>query len=247
MAEPLITYEDAALPVRTDLLEAHRGAWEHVAQAGAWWTGTERVAIASEVRAARSCALCAARKRVLAPTMARGEHDRASELPEHVVDAVHRITTDSGRIARSDLEAWTAAGLTDAHYVELVGVIVHVLCVDTVSLALASPLPDLPEPVAGAASGHRAAAAALGTAWVPMLPEGGSDPDSMELYGGRRVPHVARALSLVPHEMKGISRLAAAQYIHGPRMMDLGLGRAIARPQMELVAARVSALNECFY
>jgi AhpD family alkylhydroperoxidase len=30
-------------------------------------------------------------------------------------------------------------------------------------------------------------------------------------------------------------------------MMDLGAGRALDRAQMELIAGRVSALNECFY
>jgi len=32
--------------VREDLLEAHRLAWEHIATAGSWWSGAERVELA---------------------------------------------------------------------------------------------------------------------------------------------------------------------------------------------------------
>jgi len=244
----LVDYERASLTVRRDLVDAHSRAWRHIAEPGTWWTGAERVAIAAEARAARTCSLCVERKQLLAPTMANGAHGRASDLPEYVVDAVHRIATDAGRLASSDYRAYLDAGLSDGQYVEIIGVVVNVVCVDTVCSAVDNPQQPLPQPIAGEPTRHRPPAAVGGTAWVPMLPEGGRDPDSKSLYGRLlKTPHVARALSLVPDEVRGMIRLAAAQYIDPPKMMNLSRCRAINRPQIELVAARVSAINECFY
>ena len=59
-----------------------------------------------------------------------------------------------------------------------------------------------------------------------------------------------RALSLVPDEVRMLRALAPSHYVPFERVTDPGFtppGRALARPQMELIAARVSALNECFY
>ncbi len=36
-----ISYATASVPVREDLLAAHRRAWQRLAQAGNWWTGAE--------------------------------------------------------------------------------------------------------------------------------------------------------------------------------------------------------------
>ena len=58
---------------------------------------------------------------------------------------------------------------------------------------------------------------------------------------------IIQALSLVPAES------AAQREIHGPlymsyeQMADYGFRRTLDRAQMELIAARVSAVNECFY
>lgn len=64
---------------------------------------------------------------------------------------------------------------------------------------------------------------------------------------GGRSAYVIRALSLVPDEVRAWQELAEAQYLSSARMMGFDTGRAIDRSQMELIARRVSALNECFY
>jgi hypothetical protein len=59
---------------------------------------------------------------------------------------------------------------------------------------------------------------------------------------------VIRALSLVPDEVRQLLDLSAAQYLSAPQMMQFGRDfRSISRAQIELVAGRTSALNECFY
>jgi alkylhydroperoxidase family enzyme len=237
----------ATLPIRSDLAQAHARALARIGVPGTWWTGAERVGIAEEARAATGCSLCSRRRDVLAPGFISGSHERVSELPGPVVDAVHRVAVDPGRISETDYKTWQEA-CSDAHYVELVGVVSQMAAIDTLAVALGHPLPELPAPSPGAPS-RRRSSARQSVAWVPMLPSGGRDQDSMAQYGGASTPHVARALSLVPDEVRALSRLSSVQYVHGPNVPNVSVdgGRALSRTQMELVAARVSALNECFY
>ena len=67
--------------------------------------------------------------------------------------------------------------------------------------------------------------------------------------GGKRpfVPHVRQAFSLVPNECIAFRRLSAEMYIDNKDMGNYSAGRTLTRPQMELLAARTSLLNECFY
>jgi hypothetical protein len=83
---------------------------------------------------------------------------------------------------------------------------------------------------------------------VPILtPENASGPEA-DLYGGSPfVPNIARALSSVPDHARVLQLLARSHYLAIAEMGDPTKGRAIDRLQIELVAARVSALNECFY
>ena len=117
-------YSGSGHPVRPDLTEAYRAYWEKLAAPGSWWTGAERVAIADEARRARSCALCRERKAALSPFAVDGEHDHAGVLSDPAVDAVHRLVTDASRLSKSWLEKLFDNGLSDAHYVELLGIVV---------------------------------------------------------------------------------------------------------------------------
>src|SRR5229473_830517 len=96
-----ISYATASVPVREDLLAAHRRAWQRLAQAGNWWTGAERVAIAAEVRHAWQCSLCKARKAALSPYTIAGTHDYVSTLSESAVEVIHRVVTDPGRLTQA--------------------------------------------------------------------------------------------------------------------------------------------------
>ena len=64
---------------------------------------------------------------------------------------------------------------------------------------------------------------------------------------GGAAPYVLRALSLVPAELRAWRIVADAQYLGTKQMMSFESTRAIDRSQIELVAGRVSSLNECFY
>jgi alkylhydroperoxidase family enzyme len=244
-----IDYSAAALPVRDDLRDAHLLLWEHLASPGSWWTGEERVAAAAESRAAERCSLCEARKEALSPGAVLGRHDTVSELPEAAVDVIHRVRTDPGRLSRAWYEQTRAAGLGEGQYVELVGIVALASGVDFFTRALGVAPPALPEPRSGEPSRDRPAAAKDNGAWVPTIAGADATGDEADLYGGAAiVPNIAGALSLVPAEARALGRLAGAHYMSIEHVSDPTFrSGTLDRMQMELVAARVSALNQCFY
>jgi len=246
-----ISYAAAPVAVRDDLAKAHARAWAALAAAGTWWTGAERVAIAAETRAARDCRLCQARKRALSPAATAGAHDRRTTLPDAAVDVAHRISSDPARLSRSWFEGLLASGLADAHYVETVAVVARTVSIDSFSRGIGMAPHALPEARAGEPSRQRPAGAKRGEAWVPLVATADATGPEADLYGGaRRAPNVMRALSLVPDEVRMLRSLAPSHYVPFERVPDAGFtppGRALSRAQMELIAARVSALNECFY
>lgn len=247
-AEP--SYADAALPVRADIERVHREAWRHIAEPGSWFSGAERVAIAAQSRAAIDCALCAERKEAASPYMVSGAHQAQGPLSAVAVDAIHRITTDPGRLSKRFYDDVLAGGLSDAQYVELLGVTLMVITVDMFCRALGVPQHPLPEPLPGEPSRHRPAVHRRIGAWVPTLDFSrlGDGPER-RLAKLRFGPHVAKALSLVPREAAIILPLSAAQYVPPARTMDITYrrDRALDRSQIELLAAKVSAVQECFY
>jgi hypothetical protein len=232
----LVSYDDAPVAVRSDIATTHQAAWDRLRRRGTWWTGRDRVAIAAETRAAAACALCRDRRQALSPYVVDGAHDRVSDLPLQVVDAVHRIATDSGRLTERWYRELVDETLADAAFVELVGVVITVVGSDTFARALGVPIPELPEPEDGEPTRIRPPGARVDGHWVPSLP-----PE----HGA--VPNVRRALSLVPAEARAFEEMGAVMYLPLDDLMEFERDRAISRPQMELLAARVSALNQCFY
>ena len=86
-----------------------------------------------------------------------------------------------------------------------------------------------------------------------MAPDDRSDDDP-DLYGDepgpRRRPgaNIQRALSLVPESMIHWWDLLETMYQSSAQMRDFGREyRAISHAQIELLAARVAALNRCEY
>lgn len=243
-------YSHANVTIREDLAAAYRQFWQALSQPGSGWSGSERIAIAQETRYAKRCGYCQQRKQALSPYSFGGEHEHAGHLNDRAVDAVHRIITDQGRITQAWIDDNIENGLSEVQYVELVGISVTVLSIDEFHRALGLPLEPLPEPQPGKPDGYRPALAERGTGFVAMLPADKTlSGREAGLWPKNRTANVVRALSLVPDAVKAWGAVAAAQYLPFERMVDFGgdTGRSIDRMQMELVAGRVSAVNECFY
>ncbi len=240
-------------PVREDLSVAHREMLESFSRSGTWWTGADRRAIAMEARAARDCGLCAERKAALSPFSVDGIHVGPSDLAPEIVDVIHRIVTDPGRLARSWYDRVMAEGaLSEERYVELLSVTVRLNALDVFARAVGVESPELPAAVPGAPTRVRPATARIDGAWVPQIPSGEAGGEEWTaLYGDREfVPQIGRALSLVPTEVDSLNAVSRSHYMSIDHVTDPAYAepeRALDRMQMELVASRVSALNECFY
>jgi hypothetical protein len=244
----LTTYQ-----IRPDLREAHARAWERLAAPGTWLDGRQRVDIAMEVRAALTCSACEQRKAALSPeTPIAAAHASASGLSVEVIDLIHRVATDADRLTQGWFEQVVPAVLSEHAYVETIGVIAEVTAVDRFDAALGQPLCPLPLPIAGQPHQTVTAAAKLAGAWVQTVaPEDltAADPAAAHaMYENRSAANIHRALSLVPDSVVGFFDLDDAMYLPDAQLRDFEHeSRAISHAQIELLAARVSALNRCLY
>lgn len=247
------SYEDSPYPIPSEKSGAYAAAWRYIAGPGNWWTGSERLAIARTVRAAADCSLCRKRAAALSPFALSGQHDLAEThhlLADEVIDAIHRICTDSARLTGN----WVAELINDSfsygHYVEMLSVIVTLVSIDSFHQVLGLPEPSLPEALTGEPDSYLPPGAAIDVAWVPMIyPENLTEPEADIYFGAPQMGNVIRAMSLVPDAVRMLHTLSAAQYLPTPQVMDMSATGSLTlqRPQTELVAARTSALNDCFY
>ena len=250
MAAASINFRKSGIAVRDDIIASQTRAWQSLAAPGTWWTGAERVAIAREVRAARRCAGCAERKAALSPYAVNATHSAATDLPPAIVDAVHRIVTDPGRLSRRWADEVKADGTSDAHLVELVSVVCTAMLIDGFARAIGADAPPLPQPVAGEPSRRRPAEAIDEGYFVPTIPYAiGSRPELGLYEPNAFVPNVGRGLSLVPAAVRSARDLMLAHYMKYEQVVTdwEPRDRPITRSQMELVASRTSAKNDCFY
>jgi hypothetical protein len=241
------TYTDSAIPIRDDLQAANRRQWERLAHPGSWWDGVDRVAIAREIRAAEDCAFCAERKQALSAASIEGAHDCDSELPETVVEVVHKLVTDNARLSKAWFDDIVPSQLSDAAYAEIVGIVVNTFSVDELQRGMGVAVEPLPQPVKGEPSQRRPLGAKDHGSWLPTVAAEDLDSQDADLYGGAAAANVIAAMSLVPGEVRGLLDLGDAYYMPMGAMNTFEQVRSLTRSQVELVAARTSALNECFY
>jgi len=243
-------HDNSPWSIREDLIKAYQSYWDMLAKPGNWWSGAERIAIAQETRNAVNCAYCTERKAALSPYNFPGEHEHSGALSEAAVDAVHRIITDQGRITQAWIDDNAKTGLSEEQYVELLGVAVTVFSIDEFYHALGLPLKPLPTPIEGKPDHYRPEQATRETGFVSMLPSrGGAIGRESDLWPDGRGANVLRALSLVPDAVRGWLTVSDAQYLPMPVIISVSgeTNRTLSRMQVEIVAARVSSHNECFY
>ena len=225
-------YAGIDLPIREKTIASQRMSWEMIARPGRWWTGAERVEIARIGRAAREL-----------------EAVGSELLPEAAVYAIQKLVVDNANLNREFYaEVVAAEGMPEDRYVELVAVVVHSLSLDEFHRALGIEPEPLPEPIAGEPSRQRPALAEQRDSWPPLVPRQGLNRGDDVFYGPLEWgANVISALSLVPENVRWLHDLSEGHYLSFAEMRQPDPLRAISRPQIELIASRVSALNECFY
>ena len=193
-------------------IEAALGA---LAAPGSFFTGEERLAIATRAR------------------VARGLADASADLPADIADNVARVAAEAMATRQSHVEAWVAGGRDILAYVELVSVVAQIASIDSYRIGLGADLDPLGDPVEGEPTPEIAEGASMMNAWVPTV----------------GVALAPTALSALPREKAAKAALGAAWYLTDDviHQYDVEPGRDLTRSQMELVAARTSWLNECFF
>ena len=239
--------------IRADIPSAHREYWQKLARPGNWWNSPQRIAIAGVSRDAVNCEVSKQRREALSRNSVKGDyldtHGAAEVLPPEAIDAVHRIVNDQTRISAAYVEENVDKGLSKPAYIELVGIVVTVLSIDEFHRALSLSLEPLPDPVPGEPDHYLPPQAVEGTGFVPMIPKDGAVGNESDLWGPQGTANVIRALSVVPDALRDWIPVGNAQYLsfEGMGNFDQPEGRVLNRMQIELVAGRVSSMNQCFY
>jgi len=159
-----------------------------------------------------------------------GQSSPRTILATSDVEAASTVSAKPAAIRRE----WVNAITTDLgypRYVEIVGIVSRLAAIDTFHVAIGTELEPLPEPEPGEPSRTEEPLARPGAAWVPMV--GGAS--------------ITQALSLVDAESTAQEDMHGPLYLTYEEMAELDFVRGLNRAQMELVAARTSAINECFY
>ena len=237
-----------APPIRNDLATALEQSWQRLSACGVWWSGEQRLAIAAEARQARTCPLCIESKTSLSPHIVKGSHTVCTDLPPGLVEVAHRVRTDAGRLTEKWYKGSIEAGLLEGEYVEAVGVVATITALDTFDETLGAPLRKLPEAGDGTPVRRVPAGAKRNLAWMPTVaPEDLADGD-INPYVKHGHLNIHRALSLVPQEVVHFFDLDVALYLNDKEIRDFDNEyRALSHAQIELMAGRVSAIDECFY
>ena len=242
-----LSFNAAPVPVRDDIAAVLPRVWARIGEPGSWLTAEQRVAIAAETRNAAGCDLCQRRKGALSPYAIEGDHDHRGELPEIWIDVIHRIVSDPGRLTEQWFRQVTDGGIAVSEYVELVGVLVCVVGIDTFCRGIAMQPPAMPAAKAGAPAPDTPEQLNRELAWVPTLDPDFDGPLQTEFYPGSAA-HIRRALTYVPAAARNFWDMANTLYMNGSQMRDFKTEyRAISHAQIELVAGRVSAINQCVY
>lgn len=154
-------------------------------------------------------------------------HDVGPPLRIAAMAVAHRAATFTAG-AIDDVES---GGVSREQYVEIVGVVSRIAAIDTYERGLGRGPRDVPSVRPGEPTRSVVAEARRRAGWVPTV--GAIGPTT--------------ALTAVPAEAAAQESLHGVLYLSYPEMADLQAQRGLARAQMELVAARVSFLNDCLF
>ena len=237
-------YHDSDLPVRPALEAAHQQALDSISRPGRWWNARERVAIAAAARAAR-----------VEAGLQEPDDDTGNDaqLPDAARRVAQQVAVSVSALDRDFCTRALEQGLGDTQYCETVGVVSRLVNVDIFARGIGVPPRPLAPAQAGEPTRERPVTARDEGAWIETVPGGRRGKhEAVEIYGTNTVegaPFIYRALSLVPEEARGLVALGRAQYVEIADFMDMDFTfePQISRAQVELLAARVSAINACFY
>ncbi|MFT4562639.1 MAG: hypothetical protein ACI9BW_002385 [Gammaproteobacteria bacterium] len=237
-------YSDTTLPITAATSSLHEDELLSFARPGTWGTAAQRTAIAAEARKARA---------EVGEQESIGDEKLVdtAELPEAARRVARAVALGGIGIDRKFCEQAQADGVTEGAYVEIVGLVARLAHLDVFARGIGLPSRQLLDPVEDTSPSMERPSVAkkegFFTASIPSSPEGGEI--ALSLFGDQPAPNIVRSLSLVPDEARRLIRVVDEEYFSMETMMNLTYSShdSISRPQLELVAAKVSELNQCFY
>ncbi len=151
-------------------------------------------------------------------------------LPAPAARAAARLAS-SPHVDAAWVDDLVADGLTLEAYVEIIGIVGRVSAVDSLMFGIGAEPQPLPLPLDGEPSRVVHEDAAMNGALAPTVGP----------------PGAPSALSAVPAEVDAMFDLHAVLYLSLEEMGEPTIQKTLTRAQMELIAARTSLLNDCFY
>lgn len=211
-----------ALEMSDERVHGLRREWFRMGNAGTWFTGAERVALAQVAREA---------------LWGLGHSNESSNglastvLSPPAIKAAQIIAVDATALSESSIDRFESEGLSRYAYIEIVGIVARLIAVDTLTVGIGAGLEPLPVPKDGQPAELVPEGAKKRAAWVPMV--GAANP--------------VTALSGVTAECDAQRDLHGVLYLSYEEMGDLEIEKDLSRAQLELVAARTSLLNQCVF
>ncbi len=214
--------------VGKEIIDSFEVIWDHLGQAGSWWTGPQRIAIAEHVRRSDPRPLWDK-----APSLGTLSDSAEGELSNFEMGVVERVTVEPSSINR-EMYTQIVERIGEDKYAELAALVSQIVPIDHLHDALGIEREKLPIATNGDMAMERPEGLVSDVGFLPTLPSEG-------------LPHVAVALSLALADNARRMLLVRAMYSGQSFGEMVWTHRSLSRPQIELVAARTSALNECFY
>ena len=169
------------------------------------------------------------RSRILSAARRDTRHHESVPI---AITSLARFLYDDPAVVDGAMVRAAAASAGEPAVVETIAAVSMLSAVDGTHRALGVELEPLPEPQPGPATGKVLSGLTRRRTHVPM-PQGA----------------IPRALDLIPDASVAFRASFGAQYMTGSEMSYSNYARTpgLNRAQMELISARTSILNECFY
>lgn len=161
----------------------------------------------------------------------QGETSEGNGLSEVTVNAIHKIAVDAHHVDQKWITRCHDRGLEPMAMVELLAITAKVAAVDTCAMGIGDELPSIPTHESGEPSRQIVEGAGLNHGWLPTR--------------GRASAPVC--FSAVADEDHAMHELHTGLYLSMEEMRDHDIVKDLHRTQIELLAARTSYYNDCFY
>ena len=177
--------------IRKEILDVQDRQKQSIRSSGTWWDGKERLFFAYLART-----FLTGETTHLQKSKINGQESSRLSAAKAVIAS---LAGNGKHITKKTMDDALNSGLSEAEYVELVGVTTRSICLDLFNKGLGLPYTNYEKPESSSPRQKLPSALKNEGAWVQTIPAGqAGDIDGKELYGESQAPFIFRALSLVP-------------------------------------------------